>query len=159
VKPLYFAETAGTLWFASQARALVRCAPVNTGRGSAALGGFYLWGHVPEPFTWWAGIRVLPAGHVLRGRAGGECPTNPFSKIENAYMGRPAQPLHRGELRSLLCDSVSHHLVSDVPVGVFLSAGIDSNVVAALASELSPNLQSITLAFDEYAGTDNDEAP
>ena len=64
-----------------------------------------------------------------------------------------------GELRSLLCDSVSHHLVSDVPVGIFLSAGIDSNVVAALASELSPNLQSITLAFDEYAGTDNDEAP
>jgi len=159
VKPLYFAETAGTLWFASQARALVRCAPVNTGRESAALVGFYLWGHVPEPFTWWAGIRMLPAGHVLRVRAGGECHTNPFAKIENAYMGRPAQPLHRGELRSLLCDSVSHHLVSDVPVGVFLSAGIDSNVVAALASELSPNLQSITLAFDEYAGTDNDEAP
>src|SRR5262249_50205559 len=43
--------------------------------------------------------------------------------------------------------------------GVFLSAGIDSNVVAALAGELSPNLQSITLAFDEYAGTDDDEAP
>jgi asparagine synthase (glutamine-hydrolysing) len=46
-----------------------------------------------------------------------------------------------------------------VPVGVFLSAGIDSNVIAALASELRPNLQSITLAFDEYAGTDDDEAP
>src|SRR5262249_33204366 len=104
-------------------------------------------------------IRMLPAGHVLRVRAGGECHTNPFAKIENAYVGRPAQPLHRGELRSLLCDSVSHHLMSDVPVGIFLSAGIDSNVVAALATEVNPNLQSITLAFDEYAGTDNDEAP
>ena len=102
---------------------------------------------------------MLPAGHVLRVRAGEECHTKPFAKIEDAYVRRPALPLQSGELRSLLCDSVSHHLVSDVPVGVFLSAGVDSNVVAALASELSPNLQSITLAFDEYAGTDDDEAP
>jgi len=159
IKPLYVAETAGTLWFASQSRALARCAPVNTRREAAALTGFYLWGHVPEPFTWWAGIRMLPAGHLLRVRAGGECHTKPFAKIEDAYVAHPARPLSSGELRGLLYDSVSDHLVSDVPVGVFLSAGIDSNVIAALASELSPNLQSITLAFDEYAGTDDDEAP
>src|SRR5262249_24624821 len=108
---------------------------------------------------WWTGIQMLPAGHVLRVHTGAECHAKPFAKIEDAYVACPARPLQSGELRNLLCDSVSHHLVSDVPVGVFLSAGIDSNVVAALASELSPNLQSITLAFDEYAGTDNDEAP
>ena len=159
IKPLYLTETAGTLWFASQARALARCAPINTNRDAAALTGFYLWGHVPEPFTWWAGIRMLPAGHVLRVRAGEECHTKLFAKIEDAYLHRPARPLQSGELRSLLCDSVSHHLVSDVPVGVFLSAGVDSNVVAALASELHPKLQSITLAFDEYDGTDDDETP
>ena len=159
VKPLYFAETAGTLWFASQARALARCAPINTSRDAAALTGFYLWGHVPEPFSWWTGIRMLPAGHVLRVRTGAKCHAKPFAKIEDAYVACPARPLQSGELRDLLCDSVSHHLVSDVPVGVFLSAGIDSNVVAALASEISPNLRSITLAFNEYAGTEDDEAP
>jgi asparagine synthase (glutamine-hydrolysing) len=159
IKPLYVAETAGTLWFASQARALARCAPIDTSREAAALTGFYLWGHVPEPFTWWAGIRMLPAGQLLRARAGEQCHTKPFAKVEDCYTHRPARPLQPGELRSQLCDSVSHHLVSDVPVGVFLSAGIDSNVIAALASELSPNLRSITLAFDEYAGTDDDEAP
>jgi len=159
IKPLYFTETAGTLWFASQARALARCAPTNTNREAAALTGFYLWGHVPEPFTWWAGIRMLPAGHVLRVRAGQQCQTRPFAKIEQAYVHSPARPLQPGELRSLLCDSVSHHLVADVPVGIFLSAGIDSNIVAALASELRPNLQSITLAFDEFGGTNDDEAP
>jgi asparagine synthase (glutamine-hydrolysing) len=159
IKPLYFTETAGTLWFASQARALARCVPVNTSREAAGLIGFYLWGHVPEPFTWWAGIRMLPAGHVLRVRAGEECHMKPFARIEDAYVHRPARPLQPGELRSQLRDSVSHHLVSDVAVGVFLSAGIDSNVIAGLASELSPNLQSVTLAFDEYAGTDDDEAP
>jgi asparagine synthase (glutamine-hydrolysing) len=159
IKPLYIAETAGTLWFASQARKLARCAPINTGREAAGLIGFYLWGHIPEPFTWWAGIRMLGAGQVLRLRAGGECRTKPFAKIEEAYVQRPAVPLRPGELRGLLRDSVRHHLVADVPVGVFLSAGIDSNIIAALASELRPNLQTITLAFDEYAGTQDDEAP
>ena len=159
IKPLYFTETAGTLWFASQARALARCAPINTNRDAAALVGFYLWGHVPEPFTWWAGIRMLPAGHVLRVRAGAECHTKPFARVEDAYVHCAARPLPSGELRSLLRESVSVHLVSDVPVGVFLSAGVDSNVIAALASELRPNLQAVTLAFDEYAGTENDEAP
>jgi asparagine synthase (glutamine-hydrolysing) len=159
IKPLYVAENAGTLWFASQARSLARCAPINTCREAAALIGFYLWGHVPEPFTWWGGIRMLGAGQVLRVRAGEECGAKPFAKIEDAYVQRPGRPLQNGELRSLLSDSVRHHLVSDVPVGLFLSAGIDSNVVAALASELSPNLQSVTLAFDDYAGTNEDEAP
>jgi asparagine synthase (glutamine-hydrolysing) len=102
---------------------------------------------------------MLRAGHVLRVRADGKRHAKPFAKIEDAYVQRPAVPLRPGELRGLLCDSVSDHLVSDVPVGVFLSAGIDSNVVAALASEFSPKLQSITLAFDDYAGTDDDEAP
>src|SRR5713226_7269380 len=50
IKPLYVAECKGTIWFASQARALATCAPVDTRRDAAALTGFYLWGHVPEPF-------------------------------------------------------------------------------------------------------------
>ena len=50
-------------------------------------------------------------------------------------------------------------MVSDVPVGIFLSAGIDSNVIAALAAELGTQLRTVTLAFDEYVGTPDDEAP
>jgi asparagine synthase (glutamine-hydrolysing) len=160
IKPLYYAESAGMLWFASQARALARCAPINTNRDAAALAGFYLWGHVPEPFTWWVGIRMLPAGHVLRVRAGAECRTNAFAKIEHTYVNRPARPpLFTEELNGLLRESVSYHLVSDVPIGIFLSAGIDSNIVGALAGELRPNMQAVTLAFHEFAGTENDEAP
>src|SRR5262245_18689713 len=60
IKPLYVSDCGGTLWFASQARALAQCAPVNAQRDAAALVGFYLWGHVPEPFSWWAGIRMFP---------------------------------------------------------------------------------------------------
>ena len=117
IKPLYMSERAGTLWFASQARALAQGAPLDIRREAAAVTGFYLWGHVPDPFTWWAGIRMLPAGHVLRRRAGTVVRARPFAKIEDAYVQRPARSLGQDELRVLIRDSVSHHLVSDVPVG------------------------------------------
>lgn len=160
IKPLYVAESEGTLWFASQARPLASCAPVDTRRDAAALTGFYLWGHVPEPFSWWAGIRMFPAGHVQRIRTGqAPLPPKAFARIDQAYLSRSAQPLAVGELRRLMLDCVRDHMVSDVPVGVFLSAGIDSNVIAALAAELGTQLRTVTLAFDEYAGTPNDEAP
>jgi asparagine synthase (glutamine-hydrolysing) len=160
IKPLYLTERDGILWFASQARALAKVVPGEVRREAAALAGFYLWGHVPEPFTWWAGIRSLPAGHVQRLRAGVPLsPARPFAKIEHAYVNRPPRPLERGELRSLVLESVRQHLVADVPVGVFLSAGTDSNIIAALAAETGPKPQTITLAFDEYAGTEDDEAP
>ena len=160
IKPLYVAQCDGTLWFASQARALARVAPVDIGRDAAALAGFYLWGHVPEPFTWWSGIRAFPPGHLQRVRVGATPgPARAFAKVEEAYLASTAQPVGGDELRGLLHDSVRHHLVADVPVGVFLSAGIDSNVVAALAAEQNSRLRTVTLAFDEYAGTDMDEAP
>jgi asparagine synthase (glutamine-hydrolysing) len=160
IKPLYVAESQGAIWFASQARALSNCAPINTKREPAALAGFYLWGYVPEPFSWWTNIRMLPAGHVQRIRAGrppGR--TKAYARVQEAYVDGAAQPLPPGTLHSLLLDSVRQHLPQDLPVGVFLSAGIDSSVIASLASELGAHLHTITLAFDEYAGTADDEAP
>ena len=160
IKPLYVAINQGTIWFASQARPLALSAPVNTRRDAAALTGFYLWGHVPEPFSWWAGVRMFPPGHVQRIRAR-QSLTNPvaFARVQESYVSRAAEPLAPGELRALMLDSVRHHMVSDVPVGVFLSAGIDSNVIAALAAELGTKLRTVTLAFEEYAGSPDDEAP
>jgi asparagine synthase (glutamine-hydrolysing) len=160
IKPLYVAQTGQTLWFASQARALAAAAPVDTRREAAALTGFYLWGHVPEPFSWWTGITMFPAGHVQRvpfGRT--PSPPRPYLAVQESFAAQPASPLAAGELRALLLDSVHHHLVADVPVGVFLSAGIDSTVIAALAAERGAKLKTVTLAFDDYRGTDDDEAP
>jgi asparagine synthase (glutamine-hydrolysing) len=160
IKPLYVADNQGTLWFASQARPLSLCAPVDRRRDAAALTGFYLWGHVPEPFSWWAGIRSFPAGHVQRIRVG-QILSNPiaFARVQDCYLNGTIKPLDPGELRALMLDAVRHHMVADVPVGVFLSAGIDSNVIAALAAELGTQLRTVTLAFEEYAGTPEDEAP
>src|SRR5262249_30625806 len=160
IKPLYIAQDDGVLWFASQARALAQAAPVDSGREPASLAGFYLWGHVPEPFTWWSGIRAFPPGHLQRVRVGATPgPPRALARVEEAYLASTAQPVGGDELRALLQDSLRDHLVADVPVGVFLSAGVDSNVVAALATEQNSRLRTVTLAFDEYAGTDMDEAP
>jgi asparagine synthase (glutamine-hydrolysing) len=159
IKPLYVSEACGTVWFASQARALAESAPVDTRRDAAALTGFYVWGHVPEPFTWWAGIKMFPAGHVQRIKVGRPvADPKEFASIRDSFVLKPA-PLAPGELRDLLLETVRYHMVSDVPVGVFLSAGIDSSVIAALAAELDMHLVTTTLAFDEYAGTEDDEAP
>ena len=160
IKPLYLAIDRGTIWFASQARSLALCAPVDSRRDAAALTGFYLWGHVPEPFCWWAGVRMFPAGHVQRIRAGQILSKAiAFAHVHDCYLNRAAKPLASDDLRALMLNSVRHHMVSDVPVGIFLSAGIDSNVIAALAAELGTELRTVTLAFEEYAGTPDDEAP
>jgi asparagine synthase (glutamine-hydrolysing) len=160
IKPLYISESNGTMWFASQARALAHCAPVNTAREAAALVGFYLWGHIPEPFSWWTGITMFPAGHVQRIKMDQPIAApRSFASVEKTFAQGAGRPLDRSELRELVIDAVRHHMVADVPVGVFLSAGIDSNVIAALATEITPHLSTITLAFDEYAGTADDEAP
>ena len=160
IKPLYVSYQPDRVWFASQARALADCAPIDTQREAAALTGFYLWGHVPEPFSWWKGVGMFPPGHVQRIRAGEASTTpQPFYDIPQAYVAHAPREVGREELRETLLGSVRHHLVADIPVGIFLSAGIDSNVVAALAAETGAKLRTVTLAFDEYKGTSNDEAP
>src|SRR6185369_11178500 len=160
IKPLYVGQTSNTIWFASQARSLAAAAPLDRHRDSAGLVGFYLWGHVPEPFSWWSGIRMFPAGHVQRIAIGETvAPPVSFWSIAQEYTAKPAQAHRQDNLRQSLFESVKYHLVSDVPVGIFLSSGIDSAIVAALAAETGAALKTVTLSFDEYLGTEDDEAP
>jgi asparagine synthase (glutamine-hydrolysing) len=159
IKPLYYGLSEGQLWFASEARALATAAPVDPSRDPAGLVGFYLWGHVPEPFTWWSGISSLAPGRVWR-----VCLDEPLSEpivvdaVESVYQADPI-PLSPKRLRDALLESVANHLVADVDVGIFLSAGVDSTVVACLAAELGIRPKTITVAFDDYRGKATDEAP
>lgn len=160
IKPIYVMQQQGVLWFASQARALARCAAVTLPVDPAAQVGFYLWGYVPGPHTWWKAIKLLPAGHVQRIRLGQvPTPPNAYASIQDAYVNRPRDSLSRAELHDTVLNAVSYHLVADVPVGIFLSAGIDSSVIAAAAVELGWRPRSVTLAFEEFAGSADDEAP
>jgi len=160
IKPLYTAQAGNVLWVASQARALAECAPITDRRDAAALVGFYLWGSVPEPFSWWEDVRPLPAGHVQRlspGRA--SSPSRQYYSVPSHFAFESDAQSSPEFLRNILTDSVEHHLVADTDVGVFLSAGLDSNLVASLAATKTRKLRTITLAFREYENTPDDEAP
>lgn len=164
IKPLYYADDGHNFRFASQVKALLRSQHINTAPDPAGHVGFFLWGSVPEPYTLYKGIRALPAGATLWVDAHGTRQPAPFISIRevftNALKSNPPAPrgAWREELRTALLDSVRHHLIADVPVGLFLSSGIDSATLTALASEVhSSPLHTVTLGFREYEGSAQDE--
>jgi asparagine synthase (glutamine-hydrolysing) len=150
IKPLYLSTEGGCLRFASQVKALEAGGAVSRAVDPAGLAGFLLWGSVPEPLTIRRAVRALPAGHYLM--------------IRNGAIGDPV-PQGKPAVESLapeaaIEDSVVAHLVSDVPVAIFLSAGLDSGLIAALARRHLPEPPAtFTLRFDGLEGTFRDEAP
>jgi asparagine synthase (glutamine-hydrolysing) len=150
IKPLYVSTAGGCLRFASQVKALERGGAIPMEVDSAGVAGFLLWGSVPEPFTIRRAVRALPAGHFLVARDGRAGEPVPIDDPEVTDLD-PAAAVE---------DSVRAHLVSDVPVAVFLSAGLDSSLIAALARRHLPEPPTtFTLRFDTLEGTPEDEAP
>ncbi|MBT4939840.1 MAG: hypothetical protein HON14_11950 [Rhodospirillaceae bacterium] len=117
---------------------------------------------MPEPHTMYKNIHSLPAGSSLwLGRDGRKIESRYFDfRGEMQQLEEAGPEASQDELRAALMESVEHHLVSDVPVGVFLSAGLDSASIMALVAEVSGSqMESMTLRFDEFSGTASDEAP
>jgi len=161
VKPLYYLDDGKSLMVASQVKALLaqrRTLGLPTPSfDPAGHVGFFLFGSVPEPHTLYQGIKALEPGTTLWVGSDGEKKRRIFFDLADRF-SRPA--VDEMSLADLLRDSVNHHLVSDVPVGVFLSSGLDSATLVALAAEKAGGrLDTLTLGFEEFAGTENDEVP
>src|SRR5262249_26056022 len=155
--------------FASSVRALCRDAAISREVEPTALLGFLAWGSVPEPLTMYRAVRALPAGSTLTVTPAGVRGPQCYWSVPAVYSKAPFEVsralratnhlpggLHAecrprvNATRDALLDSVRAHLVADVPVGVFLSSGIDSAVILALAAEAhSSPLRAVTLAFAE----------
>lgn len=167
IKPLYFADDGWTCRFASQVKALLTTEKVSRLPEPAGLVGFYLFGSVPEPWTLYQEIRAVPAGsYQWVDATGPQVPVAYFSVSRVWVDAEQADPVDEKQLQALVhdavLDSVRAHRVADVPVGAFLSAGIDSGALVGLMTELSTtnrNLKTNTLAFEEFCGTHADEAP
>lgn len=166
IKPLYFADDGRTVRAASQVKVLLGAGTVDASPNPAAQVGFLLWGYVPEPHTTARGVRALPAGSTMCIDLQGHKTTRNFCSLRDEFSIADAQAAQappgdaelRERLRGALTASVARHLVSDVPVGVFLSAGLDSGTITALAADISgADLRTITLGFAEFSGTANDE--
>src|ERR1051325_6632432 len=170
IKPLYYADDGGTLRVASQVKALIAGGRVSKQFDPAAAAGFFLRGTVPEPFTMYRAVRALPAGSYAFADANGLANgiAEPVAYFSVAAPWRDAVEHARevsederlATVHDAVLESVRYHMVADVPVGAFLSAGIDSTAVVALARESgATDLQTMTLRFEEYRGRVNDEAP
>lgn len=158
IKPLYYSDQSdqdgGCLRFASQVKALEASGAVSRAVDPAGLAGFLLWGAVPDPLTIRSAVRALPAGCFLEIENERMGAPKSFYEMNAAPAGPPLAPAAAVE------DSVAAHLVSDVPVAVFLSAGLDSGLIAALARRRLPEPPvTFTLTFDVLAGTPRDEGP
>jgi asparagine synthase (glutamine-hydrolysing) len=150
IKPLYYALVDGKLLFASEVRALLASGCVPRKISSAAIPAYLLFGSVCEPLTLIEGVASLPPSHSMSVPA-----TVPASAPEPArYWDAPraaaqstAAPAQR--VRALLEGAVASHLIADVPVGVFLSSGLDSTAIAALASRARAGIHTFTVAFTD----------
>ncbi len=162
IKPLYYTRTRDGLLFASQVKALLASGLVSDETEPAGLAGFYLWGSVPEPWTLYRDVFAMPSGHWMRVTEGIAAAPVSWHDIRTHWRGEGLK-LSTTELqeqvRLAVTDSVRAHLVSDVPICVFLSGGIDSTVLAGIASELGAEVQGITVGFSEFADKPEDEVP
>jgi asparagine synthase (glutamine-hydrolysing) len=150
--------------FASQAKALLAGGAVSRDPDPAGIVGFHLFGSVPEPFTVWRGIQSLPAGTTLIVDATGPGIPQRYYDVATALAERAASSATSGDSRARVAeavrDSVRHHLIADVPVAVFLSAGIDSGALLGTMAGLGVrDITAITLNFQEFEGLALDEAP
>ena len=162
IKPLYYADDGGTLRVASQVKALQTGGAISSTPNPAGHVGFFTLGYVPEPHTMYKDIQSLPAGSSLWiDKAGARAENRYFNLTrEMAELEAIGRQGSAEELRAALTESIEHHLVSDVPVGVFLSAGLDSASIMALTSEVAGRqMETMTLRFDEFFDGPLDEAP
>lgn len=164
IKPLYTASDGWTFRFASQVKALLSSGQVSRDPEPAGLVGFNLFGSVPEPFTLYRDIRALPAGHFQWVDAVGPREPKPYASLADILAAGCRTPFAPAELdervRAAVGESTRAHLIADVEVGIFLSAGVDSGALLGLMRDAGQaDIRAITLAFEEFRGTAEDEAP
>jgi asparagine synthase (glutamine-hydrolysing) len=150
-KPLYYADVAGTLLFGSELKALLQHPRCPRSIDPEALSSYLAFEYVPSPLAIFSGVRKLPPGHLLEWHAG-------RSEIRPYWRPRiPADQPTRSpaawasDLRERLTESVRLRLVSDVPIGVFLSGGVDSSsIVATMAELVDPSeIKTFSIGFKE----------
>lgn len=157
IKPLYFAEADGELFFASEVRAIVGTGRVRRTISKAAVAGMLAYGSVPQPLSIFERILMMSPGswQTIEPTADG------LRRATPTVWWTPPKPEKVSddrdiiaETRTHLDDSIRDHLIADVPVGVFLSAGLDSSIIAGLTARFNPNIRTFTVGFGDNPDLD-----
>jgi asparagine synthase (glutamine-hydrolysing) len=149
MKPLHYAERGGRLYFASEIKSLLSAGAVDREIDLSALDHYLSFLYVPRERSIFKGVRKLPPGHLLRWQEG-RIHVRPYWQIAatETFVGSVDEAA--AQLRSVLADAVRSHMVSDVPLGAFLSGGVDSSAVVGLMAEASERpVQTFSIGFDD----------
>ncbi|MGB7220064.1 MAG: asparagine synthase (glutamine-hydrolyzing), partial [Vicinamibacterales bacterium] len=153
IKPLYVAATPHSVAFASEIRALLSSGLVSRAIDPAGVRAYLAWGSVPPSLTWVAGVESLPPGTWRRWGQDSRHETQRFASPTDAHARQPTACTERDlrdRTRAAVEDSVVAHLVADVPVGLFLSGGIDSSAVLSAAAQAGVSgLRTFTVRFED----------
>lgn len=148
VKPLYVAQHSGELYFASELKAIFEHPEIPRRLNTTALSYYLSLNYVPTPLTLVEGIEKLPAGNFLEWHAG-TARIEPYWNLRLFPSQRHTLDSAKEELDGLMRDSIRDHLISDVPLGVFASGGIDSTTILHYAAEqFSGRLKTFSVSFE-----------
>jgi len=149
IKPLYYFADDERLIFASEVRSLMACGLVPHEADIDAMVRFLQLGSVPLPLTTVRGVQALPAAHALECQRS-KVTVRKYWELNRCFGSDRTASNGEQDILSLLTDSVRAHSVSDVPLGIFLSGGIDSSALVALASLAGQNpIKTVSVTFDE----------
>ncbi len=149
IKPMYYSVVGGRLYFGSEIKSLL-CAPdLPRDLNADALDHYLSFLYAPRDASFFAHVRKLPPGHLLTWRDGQLTTTSYWRPaVDETFAGTETDAVD--ELTRVLTDAVRLHLISDVPLGAFLSGGIDSSVVVALMSRVSgARVKTFSIGFDQ----------
>ncbi len=155
IKPLYWSYRDGTLLFGSELKALVACPGFDRTINRSAVASFLRYNYIPAPDTIYQAASKLEPGWLLRLRWRGEPELEQYWSLDDAVREGQADPLDCGDdeavdrLEELLGDAVARRMVADVPLGAFLSGGVDSSAVVALMQKHATRpVRTFSIGFD-----------
>ena len=149
IKPLYYSTDGEKIVFASTVGAIEKSGFVEKNKNEDAFLGFLLFGSVPLPLTTNKKIHAIPDGSYLQASEKEEVIKRYYSSLE-FFLNTKQKNNYKEEVKRILKESVNLHLISDAPLGVFLSGGLDSSAIAALASEnRKSSLTTLSVNFEE----------
>lgn len=148
VKPLFYIQQHGYFAFASEIKALEQTG-IRLSFNLQSIPEFLHLGYIPQPRTIWQEVKKFPAGYWMQWNAQ-ETLIEPYWELHEKFMGEPFANEQEalGELKNLVESSVKYRMISDVPFGTFLSGGIDSSLVTAVASQQTSQLNTFSIGFD-----------
>ena len=160
-KPLYYWRSARTFVFASEIKAVLAHPDVPCELDERAISAYLNLGYVPTPHTFYVGIKSLPPAHALTLEPGGEPSIERYWHLQVPGVDGAGAALDIGldeaaaEIRRLLEQAIRRRLIADVPLGAFLSGGVDSSaIVALMAGAKAEPVQTFTIGFEDRAGFD-----